>query len=548
MIDYCKKILGKFNYPGFIGTWLLFSCLDLFNGILLYAITFRGFALADTYRAILIDALLAAPTMFLNRKQYKFFAIPVFAILLLANMLNTFHILTYQSGISTYAIFAMIETTGPESLEFVLDQISIIKLLTIIASLTLPYLVFTKIIQRDTLIGKKSVTILGFILFIATLFVAQTAWDQGYRFLSSHPGYVTAWSLDRYGKEVQRAAHENTLPANIFGDLTTDDSPQTYVIIVGESANRNHMGIYGYSRNNTPFAKQDGWIQFNDVTSPATHTIPSLKHVLRFADLEQDGMQPSIIDLFNAAGFKTFWFSNQTAPKGSGNILESMTARASDQSYINLSRKEGKSTTYDGELIPHLDKALEDPAPKKVIFLHLLGSHLTYALRYPRKNTLFPLDSRKGLSLQDWHDDNALEHINHYDNSLAYTDLVLHQVLQTIKNAHTTSFVLYFSDHGQEVYDTRNMRGCSERNPTKHMVEVPMLLWLSPQYQKQHPQTVEYLKKAVDHPYSTQSLSGTIAQLASIKSTKLAVIHTLFSPEVDKDRTIHGHLYRDMAK
>ena len=65
--------------------------------------------------------------------------------------------------------------------------------------------------------------------------------------------------------------------------------PRTYVFIVGESANRNHFSLYGYKRNTTPRleAMRDELVIFDDVISPDTHTIPSLRKVLLFPELRQ---------------------------------------------------------------------------------------------------------------------------------------------------------------------------------------------------------------------------------------------------------------------
>lgn len=542
------KHLSKLNFAGYIGTWLLFASLDMFTGLLLYALSLRGFALADSLRAILIDILLALPAIFFSRTTYKYYTAPVFIILLFVSFFNCFHILSYQSILSTYAIFAMVETTAQESAEFLTDQFSIIKVMVIFLSLILPYLIYTKILRPGLLFKKKFIALPGIIFCIASIFIAKGAIHDGYRFLASHPVYMTFWSLNNYYQEAQLAQDESALPPNIFGEITSEKGPQTYVIIVGESKNRNHMQAYGYPRKTTPYAVQDNWIKFSNTTSPATHTIPSLKQVLRFEQLEQKGMQPSIIDLFNAAGFKTFWLSNQTAPKTSHNILEAMTRRADSKIYINMSRQEGKSCTYDGELLPHLRNALKDPSPKKAIFLHFLGSHLTYAMRYPRKMKIFPTNSTEGMHVQDWYDSEAIKQVNDYDNSIAYTDFVLHNILKTMQNVTEPSFLLYFSDHGQDVYDSRYMRGCSEKRPTKNMVEIPMYLWVSPSFSNCYPAQVQFLRHAKKKAYSTKTLSTTIARLAHIKAEKLQGQHSLFSPQEDTNRKIYGHSYRKMER
>lgn len=176
---FIEDPLRKMNFAGFLCVWFVFASLDLFNGVLLYGVTFRGFALADTFRALLIDLLLAAPVAFLGRKYYKFYAIPVFLFLLAASLGSSFHILTYQAGISTYAVFSIIETTGPESVEFFADQVSFPKVLIVLSSLMLSVLLYFRVLRRRVLDGKRYVPVLGCVLLIVSCFVGKTAIEQG---------------------------------------------------------------------------------------------------------------------------------------------------------------------------------------------------------------------------------------------------------------------------------------------------------------------------------------------------------------------------------
>src|SRR5690606_14130732 len=94
-----------------------------------------------------------------------------------------------------------------------------------------------------------------------------------------------------------------------------NDAPQTYVVIIGESTSARNMGLYGYYRNTNPLLTEikDELLIFNDVISPHTHTIPSLNKMLSLSNFENPDVIHcgSIVQLANAAGFSTYWISNQ---------------------------------------------------------------------------------------------------------------------------------------------------------------------------------------------------------------------------------------------
>jgi len=50
----------------------------------------------------------------------------------------------------------------------------------------------------------------------------------------------------------------------------------TYVMVIGESARRDFMHVYGFPINNTPFMDSANGILFNHYISAALSTIPSL--------------------------------------------------------------------------------------------------------------------------------------------------------------------------------------------------------------------------------------------------------------------------------
>ena len=115
---------------------------------------------------------------------------------------------------------------------------------------------------------------------------------------------------------------------------------ETYIVVIGESAAREHLGCYGYNRNTTPFSS--GILKpyiFTNVTSPHASTMLSLRDTLTFArkDNVSEGLRHgSLINIFNQAGFKTFWISNQFSRGYHDNMTSVLAHDAKAVSYTHL--------------------------------------------------------------------------------------------------------------------------------------------------------------------------------------------------------------------
>ena len=98
-----------------------------------------------------------------------------------------------------------------------------------------------------------------------------------------------------------------------IGDLNREsDGEQTLVVVIGESANRDHLGIYGYGRNTTPFAQKlvdsGQMLRFNFAYANHTHTNPSLSYALTRANQysgESWTSAPSLLNVAKSAGIQT---------------------------------------------------------------------------------------------------------------------------------------------------------------------------------------------------------------------------------------------------
>ena len=142
---------------------------------------------------------------------------------------------------------------------------------------------------------------------------------------------------------------------------------------------------------------RDELVVFEDVISPDTHTIPSLRKVLLFSELQKGDTiltSPSVLTLLNSAGFTTYWISNQAVNVEGATGVRLFAEDAKQVSFLNMARDEGRSVSYDSVLLPELEKILGSSVERKAIFIHLMGSHLTVSSgirrvffygRYPHK-------------------------------------------------------------------------------------------------------------------------------------------------------------------
>ena len=223
---------------------------------------------------------------------------------------------------------------------------------------------------------------------------------------------------------------------------------------------------------------------------------------------------PSVLTLLNSAGFTTYWISNQAVNVEGATGVRLFAEDAKQVSFLNMARDEGRSVSYDSVLLPELEKILGNSVERKAIFIHLMGSHLTYALRYPPEFGVF--SSTDDIPTKPWRTESEKQYVNTYDNSIRYTDHIVSSVINAVKRKGGDAFVVYFSDHGQEVYDTRPVRGQIANDPSKHMLDIPFLCWFSPEYQRRNAEFMQRVKGAIHKPWMTSGFADAAAELARL--------------------------------
>ncbi|MCH7309465.1 phosphoethanolamine transferase [Acinetobacter sp. NIPH 1852] len=254
---------------------------------------------------------------------------------------------------------------------------------------------------------------------------------------------------------------------------------QTHVLVLSESITSLDLGLCGYTRDTTPeLSKRINQIKvFCNAFSPSPSTINALRVLLTESPAsEHDRYSPeSILAYAKAAGYKIYWLSNQDDI-----YLSSLFGSYADKAVYKNTRSGRSSTSLDENLIPAYAQALADPEPKKLIILHMIGTHPNYKERYPAAFNKFSADSNDAVEMllkKNDIDPWIRSMRNHYDNAILYQDSLLAQILDKLiaeKNQDFRSFTVV-SDHGNEVGHEMDYAGHSPN--TKAGYQVPVIMW-----------------------------------------------------------------------
>lgn len=331
------------------------------------------------------------------------------------------------------------------------------------------------------------------------------------------------------------------------GPPPRETSPdELYVLVLGESTGRNHMGLYGYPRPTTPrlAALGDSLLVYRDVVSPHSHTQAVLKKMLTFHNREASGpwnRSGTLLRTLGSAGYRTYWFSNQNVYGVWSNVTAALAAQA-DVKLFHKNRKAGLiRRAHDGDLLPYLDRLLETPTGAgRFLVLHLMGTHGWYPNRFPESFARFR-DPPPGSESRSLHPVQQ-QTINHYDNAVLYNDWLVAEVIERVRRFGGRSWVLYLSDHGEDVYDAGNFLGHTEEVGNRFMVEIPFLLWFSPGFREARPELVRRAAEATGRPYMTDDLPHTVLDLLDLEDPRFEPGRSLVHAEFQEKRS---RIYRD---
>ena len=483
------------------------------------------------YRMALFLSLAFLLPVFLFPKQVKLYFMLYFAFIYVPTLINVTHILIFGEEIDPASIRCIFDTNWREAAEFLQTFCSwklwgLVVLLLVFAGVAISRVRpanklsprFVKIMQR-----------LCFIALMLTIFKgAYTYYDRS----NQIPTLALRDELHTFRQEIKTMLKlRKNMPDYHFRNIKSalpDSEPQTYVLVIGESLNRGHMGLYGYKRDTTPRLDdmKDELIVFDNVYSPHAATLMSLTKVLSFANRGAEQLafvRGSIVDYFKAAGFKTFWISNQFDTGGNDDLLGVWGHAADKSAFINRSYWRKLNAPYDEKVLPEYQAALADKAPKKFIVVHLMGSHSTYDKRFPKEFAKFSGDNPRA------------EKVAQYDNSVLYNDFVVSSLIDMLRKTGRTSALLYLSDHGEDISEAEDSCHChSEVVATKEMFEIPFIIWSSDKYRQKRPEMMRRLKQTRKRLFNSENLIHAYTDLAGLENKDINDRLNVFSNRYEK--------------
>lgn len=473
-------------------------------------------------------------------------------MLLIVGFINFISFRFYGFGITRKLIVIISQTNYNEFNEFLPGFINNISSLFckwrsyLMISIIILFCILIKIFKSNLFfVTVISISIIGFTCFCFTSFKYTYGRTAIFMFLRIPKYTYEVFKTDKELKSLLEKRKSFPHPETV----SSSKSAKNIIIIIGESASKNHHGFFGYKNNTTPYlsSMKDSLFIFQNAIGSSASTAGNIERILTFKEDDQTFNDwykyPSIIDLFSIAGYKTFFISNQERTGLLSNSSAAIAESADIIYYVGAENSEDfLSFKYDEAVLEPFIKGFSQDDIYKFFIIHLMGSHTTYKNRYPTEFNRFNKNDIKLLTNRNsWIDDNKAQTIAEYDNSILYTDYVLKKIFDVVKHSDNPSVLLYFSDHGENVYDDRDFIGRDEK-----YIEVPFIIYLNSSYKKTNPNIVERVKQSVDLPFSTANVIYFIMTLSDTKyplyyNSKKDVLSTDFNMS---QRYVDEHIWQ----
>lgn len=304
---------------------------------------------------------------------------------------------------------------------------------------------------------------------------------------------------------------------------------QVYVLVIGESDARAHWQLFGYNRQTNPeLSAFANIIPITRMVTPWSVTIASVPVILTRKPLTSPSprwKEPSFLPAMQEAGYQTWWISNQYPIGWISSPIAAYAYEAQHVVWVNHTVYWDNPGAYDGALVPALRRALQSSNKDMFIVLHMMGSHFQYDYRYPPRFARFkPIQFDTDSKVPR---DERIR--NSYDNSIVYTDHVLAEIIDTLKQTDAVTALWFESDHG----DLLPSPTCDKQGHgfgTWHEFEIPAFFWYSSAYAKDFPQRVTTLRANADQRTLTADTFASMLAMAGVDFLGLDHTWSLFSP------------------
>lgn len=541
-IAKCKNFVTRVWGSQIFLVLLLFNLLSNFAAIVLYKDILTIIAIVGiSALAATVESCICR--LFKGSKLRKCVFWCLVALHLLIAIVDYFLVVNFQTVLTVDVMCIMAETTWIETISFFETYLDITSLLAFIVASFLVIWLFVRISRW--LAGKWILALIAMLLTV----LGASAYASVVSGIESESDGIKSiaqlHSFTRVGRAAMKFKSEMEMmnqfrDANLRVEATLqDDEAPSIILVLGESFSVYHSSLYGYSKDTNPLLgarEKDGSLcVFDDVVSVSDHTgiVMGSVFVANGADIPSND-KVLFPTFFKRTGYKTALLDNQYFVNNGFTWITD-----DDLSQIMFDYRNEENVGYDINLI----KELPDFADPQMVVIHLYGQHYTYSRRYPAEFKRF-----KASDYSPTLPEEEREVIAHYDNATLYNDFVVDSIINKFKDKNC--IVVYFSDHGEELYEIDDFVGhgnALQRPTIKYQIRVPMMVWTSPKFESGYPDVVKRIHESVHKPILTDNIPHFLFEVAGIDTKyycpELSFINDKYNES--KPRMIFGNLDYD---
>ncbi len=278
------------------------------------------------------------------------------------------------------------------------------------------------------------------------------------------------------------------------------------IFVVGESLNRDHLGIYGYGRATTPhlsgMQRRGEVLVMRNAVSVSPRTLTSVPYMLTgLQGIDPHGVIFSVPTVFNYAKSGGYQTGLITAQDFRWRDLDQLFVDEDLDHYeqgVNFSADVSVSVGADDlqvlerGILPYIRRVAGQNEPYLLV-TQMSGSHTPFGRQMPEAYKMYLPESSPNS-------------VNAYDNTVRYTDLYLSRLVEEARRIAPNTWVFYSSDHGEHV-DDKGSRFHSDFRP--EVIRNPLLIF--------PPRGQETAVRAVlDAPVSHADIVPTVLELMGI--------------------------------
>jgi lipid A ethanolaminephosphotransferase len=403
----------------------------------------------------------------------------VCALFTVGNAVALYFVIQYKVVIDATMVGNIVNTNVKEASELAHPKLL---LYVVLLGLVPAVILLRQRVAASTRVRRGMVVVLSLVLGSIWLYANAQSWLWIDKNAKAFGGLILPWSyvintVRYYQSEAERHRVADPLPP------VTGNRPggMVFVLVIGEAARAQNFSLYGYGRETNPQLKQDGVVAYPGAHSCATYTTASLRCMLSHKGANGlSGNDEPLPSYLYRHGIEVIWRTNNFGEpplKVSRYDTADEIRKSCKQDCVRLD--------YDEVLLHGLDEILRNGKPdtKTLIVLHQGGSHgPQYAKKYPPEFERFK-PTCQSVELQKC---SSSELINAYDNTIVYTDDVLHRVIGLLKSVKDRpSAMLYMSDHGESLGEGGlYLHGVPMALAPKVQFTVPLLVWTSDEFAK----------------------------------------------------------------